>query len=37
MCETPKITTQNFAGIGTREIEQNGILAIKEVYKLTFN
>lgn len=37
VCDTPKITTQNFAGIGTREIEQNGILAIQEVYKLTFN
>jgi hypothetical protein len=33
---TPVITTENFAGIGTREIKQNGILAIKEVYNLTF-
>lgn len=34
---TPVITTENFAGIGTREIKPNGILAIEEVYKLTFN
>ena len=33
---TPVITTENFAGIGTREIKPNGILAIEEVYKLTF-
>lgn len=32
-----KITSQNFAGIGTREIKQNGINAIESVYKLTFN
>lgn len=36
-CDIPRIKSQNFAGIGTREIEQNGILAIQEVYKLTFN
>jgi len=35
-CDVPRINSQNFAGIGTREIEQNGILAIQEVYKLTF-
>ena len=35
--QIPKITSQNFAGIGTREINQNGIDAIKSVYKLTFN
>ena len=34
---TPVITTENFAGIGTREIKPNGILAIQEVYNLTFN
>jgi hypothetical protein len=34
---TPVITSENFAGIGTREIKPNGILAIEEVYKLTFN
>lgn len=33
---TPIITSENFAGIGTREIKPNGILAIEEVYKLTF-
>lgn len=32
-----KITKQDFAGIGTREIKQNGILAIEELYKNTFN
>jgi hypothetical protein len=31
------ITSQNFAGIGTREIKPNGIQAIKDVYKKTFN
>ena len=34
---TPVITSENFAGIGTREIKPNGILAIQEVYNLTFN
>jgi hypothetical protein len=34
---TPVITTENFAGIGTREIKPNGILAIQEVYNLTFS
>jgi hypothetical protein len=33
----PKITKQNFAGIGTREIKQNGIEQIEKVYGLTFN
>ncbi len=37
MTEVPKITTQNFAGIGTREIKPNGISAIKDVYNKTFN
>jgi hypothetical protein len=32
-----KISYENFAGIGTREIKPNGIKAIEEVYKLTFN
>jgi hypothetical protein len=34
--ETPKIKTQNFAGVGTREITSGGIKAIEEVYKKTF-
>lgn len=33
----PKIQAQNFAGIGTREINPAGINAIKDVYKKTFN
>jgi len=32
-----KISYENFAGIGTREIKPNGIRAIEEIYKLTFN
>ena len=32
----PKIEFLNFAGIGTRNIQQNGIEAIKELYKKTF-
>lgn len=32
----PKIETQNFAGVGTREINEKGIEAIKSVYKQTF-
>lgn len=32
----PSISSQDFAGIGTREIKQNGIDAIKSVYELTF-
>lgn len=32
-----KISYENFAGIGTREIKTNGIKAIEEIYKLTFN
>lgn len=36
-CKLPKIGCQNFAGIGTREIKQNGIDQIEMVYKLTFN
>ena len=34
--EVPSITEQNFAGIGTREIQANGIKAIKDVYEKTF-
>lgn len=34
--EVPVIEYQDFAGIGTREIKQNGIEAIKSVYKKTF-
>ena len=36
MKECPAITEQDFAGIGTREIRQNGIAAIEEVYEKTF-
>lgn len=35
-CETPEIKTQNFAGIGTREISPDGIKAIESVYFKTF-
>ena len=31
VCKEPKITTQTFAGIGTREIKPNGIEAIKNL------
>jgi len=34
--EVPSITEQNFAGIGTREIQPNGIKAIRDVYEKTF-
>ncbi|WP_366187226.1 hypothetical protein [Flavobacterium ovatum] len=33
----PKITKRDFAGIGARKIKQNGIRAIEELYKLSFN
>jgi hypothetical protein len=36
MKETPAITEQNFAGIGTREIKPCGIKAIEDVYIKTF-
>lgn len=36
-CKCPKITHQNFAGIGTREIKPNGIQAIREVFNKTFS
>jgi len=32
-----KISYENFAGIGTREIKPNVIKVIEEIYKLTFN
>ena len=35
-CSTPSLT-QNFAGIGTREITQDGIQAIRDVYEKTLN
>jgi len=35
--DVPKITEQDFAGIGTREIKPNGIKAIRDVYEKTFN
>lgn len=35
-CQCPKITYQDFAGIGTREIKPNGIKAIRDVYNKTF-
>jgi hypothetical protein len=34
--ETPIIRTQNFAGIGTRQINNDGIKAIEDVYSKTF-
>ena len=37
LAEVPKITSQDFAGVGTREINQNGIDAIKNVYQRTFS
>lgn len=37
MENTPIIKSQNFAGIGTREITINGINAIRDVYEKTFN
>lgn len=35
--DVPKITEQDFAGIGTREIKPNGIKAIRDLYEKTFN
>jgi len=35
--EVPVIKTQNFAGIGTREITADGIKAIEDVYSKTFS
>jgi hypothetical protein len=36
LSEVPVISTQDFAGIGTREITEDGINAIKDVYSKTF-
>jgi len=36
-CDCPKIEYQNFAGIGTREINPNGIQAIRDVFINTFS
>ena len=36
-CQSPKIEYQNFAGIGTREINPMGIQAIREVFNNTFS
>jgi hypothetical protein len=36
LLESPSISYQNFAGVGTREIKPNGILAIKKLYEKTF-
>lgn len=33
---TPKITKNNFAGIGARKIKENGIQAIENIYKSSF-
>lgn len=35
--EVPLITEQDFTGIGTREIQPNGIKAIRDVYEKTFS
>lgn len=35
--ETPKIKTQNFAGIGTRKLNDCGRKAIRELYEKTFS
>lgn len=35
--QSPKISVQDFAGIGTREINESGILAIKNIYLKTFS
>lgn len=38
LCDTlPTISSENFAGVGTREIKPNGIKAIEDLYKRTFN
>lgn len=37
LCDTlPTISSENFAGVGTREIKPNGIKAIEDLYKRTF-
>lgn len=35
--EIPSITSEDFAGIGSREITPEGIMAIRQVYEKTFN
>ena len=35
-CYIPNITSENFAGVGTREINDKGIKAIEDVYNNTF-
>lgn len=35
--DTPKITEENFAGIGTREINSDGVQAIEDLLNKTFN
>ena len=35
--EIPTITEQNFTGIGTRELNANGLKSIRDVYNKTFN
>ncbi len=37
LSDSPKIEVQDFAGIGTREINQFGVDAIKNLYLKTFN
>jgi hypothetical protein len=37
MSIVPKIECQDFAGIGTRELQENGLNQIRKVYELTFN
>ena len=34
--EVPSITSQNFAGIGSRELAPNGLKSIRQVYEKTF-
>jgi len=34
--DVPKIAVQNFAGIGTRQINDSGIKAIRDLYENTF-
>lgn len=36
MNDVPKIEFQNFAGIGTRDLQPNGLKAIRDVYEKTF-
>jgi hypothetical protein len=33
---TPKLT-ENFAGIGSANLNENGVNAIKEIYRINFN